>query len=692
MQVAKGRHNLKGLFNILLPTLFLLQTLSHASGLNSDGFALLSFKWSIYSDPHLSLSDWNDRDQTPCNWSGILCLKLGAYEDPRVVSLQLPQMGLAGSIPKQLGQLTYLRTIDLQNNQLIGTLHREIFDGLSLRNILLSENQLSGIIPPEVGNLKDLEYLNLGNNRLVGSIPDPITNCTSLLDLSSNRLNGSIPADLGDLSNLQGTMNLSDNCLSGPIPASLGKLPLNVSLDLQQNALYGPIPQTGALSNQGPTAFLGNPGLCGFPLKVDCPSLPSEPQDLPPSGIAATEPPGTKQSKSFNTKQIVAIAVGDVFGIAIICLTFIYCYRRHALRKAKKNARTCLEKASYKYDGSSLREGSERESGTTEHGDLVHFSKDFKFELDDLLQASAYVLGKSGPGVVYRAVLEGGTTVAVRSLGIEGDQHHKEVDNEILLMGRVRHPNVVRLRAYFWSVQEKLLVYDFKAGGNLATALRGCRNAKGPMQWATRLNIAKGAAQGLAYLHDCGSRKYAHGGLKPSKILLDENMEACIADFNVVKLRSLCSVSSAGCHGLLVPGSRAYSNITEITMDTIHLFRSSPYQPPEAAEDPIPTQKWDVYAFGVILLELLTGKSLPVKLASSELDLVAWVHTSSQGSTSFSKVLDPSLLLERMHVQHEMLEVLQIALSCVAISPEQRPRMKQVAESLENIGCSSSKY
>ncbi|KAJ7542912.1 hypothetical protein O6H91_09G017000 [Diphasiastrum complanatum] len=720
MQVDKWRHNfIKGFVKILLLLTFLLQTFSCTAGVNSDGRALLSFKWSIYSDPYLSLSDWNEWDPTPCNWSGISCLKLDSDKNPRVVSLQLPHKGLAGSIPKELGNLTYLRNIDLQNNQLIGMLHQELFDALFLRNIILSGNQLSGIIPAEVGNLTDLLYLNLGNNHLVGSIPDTVTNCASLvslvlkenaftgsipygmgsnltllqqLDLSSNRLTGSIPADLGDLSHLQGTLNLSYNHLSGLIPATLGKVPLNVSLDLQQNDLRGPIPQTGRFAIQGPSAFLGNSGLCGFPLKVECPSFPSEPWNLSP-GLAATGSPGATvviqgyESKSLGIKQTVAIAVGDVFGIAVISLSFIYCYMRHTFRKAKKNARTFSERNSFRYYGSSPREGPEGNSIATDPADLVRFSKDFNFELDDLLKASAYVLGKCGSGVVYKAILEGGTTVAVRSLGIEGVQYHKEIGNQLQIMGQVFHPNVVRLRAYFWSVQEKLLVYDFKSGGNLLAALQACRTAKGPLPWATRLNIAKGAARGLAYLHDCGFGKYVHGDIKPSKILLDENMEACIADFNLGKLQSLCDVV---CDGMLVPGSRTCSNIRETAIDELQLFRSSPYQPPDASKNLRPTQKWDVYAFGVILLELLTGRSLPAKLAASESDLVTWVHTSSQGSKSFSKVLDP-LLLERMHVQHEMLEVLQIALSCVAIAPEQRPRMKHIAESLGKIGCSSSK-
>ena len=313
------------------------------------------------------------------------------------------------------------------------------------------------------------------------------------LDLSANLLEGPIPDQIGELQSLTGTLNLSFNHLSGNVPESLGKLPVTVSFDLKNNNLSGEIPQTGSFSNQGPTAFLNNPNLCGFPLQRPCGD--SAPSELGASPGSRAGPATARSNKGLSPGLIVLISVADAAAVALIGLIIVYVYWK---KKDGCNGCSCTGKAKFgrggnektgffgwcccslpcinigvlKSDDSELEEGEKGESGSGE-GDLVAIDKGFNFELDELLRASAYVLGKSGLGIVYKVVLGNGVPVAVRRLGEGGEQRYKEFAAEVQAIGKVKHPNIVRLRAYYWAPDEKLLISDFISNGNLATALRG---------------------------------------------------------------------------------------------------------------------------------------------------------------------------------------------------------------------------
>jgi len=263
---------------------------------------------------------------------------------------------------------------------------------------------------------------------------------------------------------------------SGSIPASLGNLPEKVYIDLTYNNLSGPIPQNGALENRGPTAFIGNPGLCGPPLKNPCSSSngpatnPSLPTIYPPSGsVSSSYPSGG--SKGLSRGAVVALVVSDLIGIGLIALVFFYCYRKAvgkeesgSSNKGSNGQKECM---------CFRKEESETLSEEVEHHDLVPLDKNLGFDLDELLKASAFVLGKSGIGIVYKVVLGDGLTLAVRRLGEGGSQRFKEFQTEVEAIGKVRHQNIVTLRAYYWSIDEKLLIYDYIPNGNLSTALHG---------------------------------------------------------------------------------------------------------------------------------------------------------------------------------------------------------------------------
>lgn len=241
------------------------------------------------------------------------------------------------------------------------------------------------------------------------------------LDLSSNNLTGEIPEDIGYLNSLSATLNLSHNSFSGKVPSSLGNLPATVGLDLRYNNLSGEIPDT--LEDQGPTAFLNNPFLCGAPLHVQCESK-TEPVLKPNVSYDSSG----NDKKGIKSSLIVLISVGDAVGVAFIGLVLVYIYWKLkdgnddecGKKEKKSNSRKC-----WKQNAGECTEEEEEEEEENGEGKLVAIDKGFKFELDELLRASAYVLGKSGMGIVYKVVLGNGVPVAVRRVGEGGRSGQK---------------------------------------------------------------------------------------------------------------------------------------------------------------------------------------------------------------------------------------------------------------------------
>lgn len=494
---------------LLLLLIFSPLLLPSVSCLSAEGVSLLAFKGSISQDPEGSMANWNSSSQDPCSWNGVTC------NDGEVVSLSIPKKNLVGSIHPSLGSLHSLRHINLRNNRLFGILPPELFSARGLQSLVLFGNSLTGSLSSEIGALSYLQVLDLSQNFFFGSLPNSLLNCKRLkvldlnhnnftnllpvgfgssllaleeLDLSYNGFNGSIPGDIGNLSNLQGTADFSHNLFSGLIPESLGRLPEKVYIDLTYNNLSGPIPQNGALENRGPTAFIGNPGLCGPPLKNPCssglpssdPSLPKETYASPPTEVSYASSGNHNRSSGLTWGQIAAIVASDVVGICLIALMFFYCYWRTVASKKKQSTVNSDKGSKTKKECTCFRKDeSETISENVEHLDLVPLDPQVSFSLDELLKASAFVLGKSGIGIVYKVALADGLILAVRRLGERGLQRYSEFKTEVEAIGKVKHPNIVGLRAYYWSVEEKLLVYDYIPNGKLSSAIHGMLSSFG---------------------------------------------------------------------------------------------------------------------------------------------------------------------------------------------------------------------
>lgn len=252
---------------------------------------------------------------------------------------------------------------------------------------------------------------------------------------------------------VQETLNLSSNHLSGSIPQSLANLE-KIFIDFSNNNLSGPIPSDSYFQSLGVPAFTGNAALCGSPLKTEC------------------APATATADSSLKKGAVIGIAVGCGVGGTLImaALIFYFCLRKLSLaKKTLRNdsgLRGCL--CSWRESVSGFVSGDGEDDG-----ELVHLSGVFSFSLDELLRASAYVLGKSGVGIVYKAVLDEGTVVAVRRLGSGSEQKQKEFEAAVKSIAQVRHPNIVSLHSFSCTTDEKLLIYDYLPNGSLDMALHG---------------------------------------------------------------------------------------------------------------------------------------------------------------------------------------------------------------------------
>ncbi|KAL5561296.1 hypothetical protein UlMin_031043 [Ulmus minor] len=745
---------------------FLLLLLLPAFALNKDGVFLLSFKYSILSDPLSVLESWNYNDQTPCSWNGVTCAEIGPpgmADMFRVTSLVLPNSQLLGSISPDLGKIEHLRHLDLSNNFFNGSLPSSIFNASELQVLSLSNNVISGQLPESIGNLKTLQLLNISDNAFAGKMPENISslqnlsvvclrsnyfsgsvpsgfNSVQVLDLSSNLFNGSLPFQFGG-DGLR-FLNLSYNKISGKIPLEFAKqVPQNATIDLSFNNLTGAIPESLPLLNQKKEYFSGNSDLCGKPLKNLCPipSSLSTPPNVTTSSpaIAAipktfgsnpeTSSPGAPNGTQAQTHSglkpgtIAGIAIGDLAGIAVLAMVILYVYqlRKRKSLESNKDAPnpdkksgmggkledpeaikastwSCLtikgEETSEGTSSDSDREDKNGEAtgyGNSQKGLLVTMDGEPELELETLLKSSAYILGASGASIVYKALLEDGTALAVRRIGKDQEERMKEFENHVRIIAKMRHPNLVPVRGFYWGDDEKLVIYDYISNGNLAsTGGRKVGSSPCHLPLQIRLKIARGIARGLVYIHE---KKHVHGNIKPTNILLNSDMEPKISDLGLDQLVSGNNItnhkptSSGRYFGSLKSTAAARDCQHDLPVVVGSPASTSvngglPYQAPESLKNLKPNPKWDVFSFGVILLELLTGRVF------SDRELGQWTAgLVGEDKNRVLRLVDVAIKGEVESCEDAIVSCLKLGFSCVSFVSQKRPSMKEALQVLDKI-------
>ncbi|KAK4342681.1 hypothetical protein RND71_038497 [Anisodus tanguticus] len=613
-----------------------------------SGSIPVSFTQS-HSLTFLALEHNNLSGSIPDTWTNV-------NQSYQLQYLTLDHNLLSGRIPVSISKLSKLEEINLSHNQINGTIPDEL-GGLSRLTVLdLSNNVINGTIPTSFSNLSALVTLDLKSNRLDNQIPDTINRLKNLsvLDLSNNKFIGHIPSTIGNISRLT-SLDLSGNNFTGEIPNSLVSLGNLTSLDVSYNNLSGIVPSI--LSKKfNSSAFVGNLELCGYSSSTPCPS--PAPQTLPSSPISrATKP----RHHKLSTKDIILIASGALLAVLLLlcCLLLCCLIRKKVNWRVKNGSKASGGLATTTGRGAKAVpavSGTEVESGEA-GGKLVHFDGPFVFAADDLLCATAEIMGKSTYGTAYKATLEDSNQVAVKRLREKITKGQKEFEAEVAELGKIRHQNILALRAYYLGPKgEKLLVYDYMPNGSLSSFL----HARGPettIDWPTRMRIAIGITKGICFLHT--KENIIHGNLTSSNILLGEQNNPTIADVGLSRL-----MTTAGNTNVIA---------TEGTLG---------YRAPELSKIKNASTKTDVYSLGVIILELLTGKS-PSE-ATDGLDLPQWVASIVKEEWT-NEVFDVELMRDAPNIGDELLNTLKLALHCVDPTPTARPEAPQVLQKLEEI-------
>ncbi|KAL4557671.1 hypothetical protein LXL04_035857 [Taraxacum kok-saghyz] len=514
----------------------------------------------------------------------------------------------------------------------------------SVIRVDLGNAALSGTLVPQLGLLKNLQYLELYSNNLSGPIPSDLGNLTNLvsLDLYLNDFSGPIPVTLGKLSKLRFLYDsrLNNNSLTGPIPLPLTNITSLQVLDLSNNRLSGPVPDSGSFSLFTPISFANNLDLCGPVTGHPC---PGSPPFSPPPPFVQPPPIAAPVGKSGTGAIAGGVAVGAALLFAAPAIAFAWWRRR--------------KPQEYFFDV------------PAEEDPEVHLGQLKRFSLRELQVATdsfsnKNILGRGGFGKVYKGRLADGSLVAVKRLKEERTPGGElQFQTEVEMISMAVHRNLLRLRGFCMTPTERLLVYPYMANGSVASCLRERPPNEVPLDWVTRKRIALGSARGLSYLHDHCDPKIIHRDVKAANILLDEEFEAVVGDFGLAKLMDYKD-----------------THVTTAVRGTIgHIA-------PEYLSTGKSSEKTDVFGYGIMLLELITGQRAfdLARLANDDdVMLLDWVKGLLK-EKKLEMLVDPDL--ERNYVAGEVEQLIQVALLCTQGSPMDRPKMADVVRMLEGDG------
>ncbi|KAK3211373.1 hypothetical protein Dsin_016079 [Dipteronia sinensis] len=525
-------------------------------------------------------------------------------------------MSLTGLIDmNSLVQLSGLRALSFMNNSFDGPIPDVKRIG-ALRTLYLSYNKFSGDITQDAfAGMNNLRKVYLARNQFTGKIPTSLASLVKLAEL-----------------------NLQGNQFEGDIP-DFRKATQLTMVDFSNNQLLGPIPPS--LRRFNASSFADNKGLCGRPLNA------------------------CKSSKKKTILIIVIVAACVIALAAIVAISYNFSSGRGP--KASQFKTTKDTKALKKYDmGQKEAQKIVDYSGSgnppkAENGKLIFVRDDReRFDLQDLLRASAEVLGSGSFGSTYKAVLLSGPAMVVKRFRHMNNVGREDFHERMRKLGSLSHPNLLPLVAFYYRKEEKLLVSDFVPNGSLASHLHGNRAPGLPgLDWPTRLKIIKGVAKGLAYLYkEFPSLSLPHGHLKSSNVVLDKSFEPILTDYTLVQVMN-----------------KEHAQAQMVA-----------YKSPEFTQVDRTTRKTDVWSLGILILEMLTGKFPANYLKQGKganADLASWVNSVVREEWT-GEVFDKDMKGTR-NGEGEMLKLLKIGMCCCEWNADRRWEMREAVKKIEEL-------
>ncbi|KAL2330548.1 hypothetical protein Fmac_018129 [Flemingia macrophylla] len=570
--------------------------------------------------------------------------------------LDLSSNAFSGEIPSGIGGLSSLQVLNISTNNISGSIPVGIGELKSLYIIDFSDNKLNGSIPPEIEGAVSLSELRLQKNFLGGRIPAQIDKCSSLtyLILSHNRLTGSIPVAIANLTNLQ-YVDLSWNDLSGSLPKELTNLSHLFSFNVSFNHLEGELPVGGFFNTISSASVSGNPLLCGSVVNHSCPSVHPKPIVLNPNSSGSNSSISSQRHRHktiLSISAFIAIGAAAFIVIGVVAITVLNIHVRSSMARMP---------APFAFSGGEDYSGSP--ANDPNYGKLVTFSGDTDFSdgAHNLLNKESEI-GRGGFGVVYRTFLRDGHPVAIKKLTFPGlIKSQGDFEKEVKRLGKITHPNLVALEGYYWTSSLQLLIYEYLSGGSLYKLLHD-DNSKTAFSWPQRFKIILGMAKGLAHLHQMNT---IHYNLKSTNVLIDCSGEPKVGDFGLVKLLPLldhCVLSSKiqSALGYMAP---------EFACRTVKI-----------------TEKCDVYGFGILVLEVVTGKT-PVEYMEDDVVVLCDMVRGALEEGKVEQCVDRRLLGN--FAAEEAIPVIKLGLICASQVPSNRPDMAEVVNILELIQCPS---
>ncbi|CAH1419042.1 unnamed protein product [Lactuca virosa] len=558
-------------------------------------------------------------------------------------SLSLNNNQLSGNIPSSLGNCVVLANLDLSHNRLTGHIPPGLLSAMTRNGIFLnlSHNHLEGPLPSQLSMLETIKEINLSFNNLTGTIFPKISSYMDLefLDLSSNSFQGQLPESLSMLTRLVG-FDVSNNMLSGKIPIGLSNIHTLKLLNLSFNDFQGRVPTGGVFNSVTSLSFLGNPHLCGH--------------------ISGLQFCSHKKKYLRSPGFLAVFYVGIIISVllTVICCVIGWRYLKQIVSSNATRPETNSQpELTRNFPRITYKELAEATNGFDEQR----------------------LLGSGGYGRVYRGSLPDGTQIAVKVLQLQTGNSTKTFNRECQVLKRIRHRNLIRIITACSLPDFKALVLPFMANGSLDSRLYpdsgGLGSGSSDLNLIQRVNICSDIAEGMAYLHHHSPVKVIHCDLKPSNVLLNDDMTALVSDFGIAKL-----VMTIG------GGTENLGNSTANM-----LCGSFGYIAPEYGYGSNTSTKGDVYSFGILVLEMVTRKRPTDDMFSEGLSLHRWVK--SHYHQHMEHVVDSSLVQTTKDQLADVKkmwdvaigELLEMGILCTQDSPSNRPTMLDAADDLDRL-------